>query len=88
MRIIAFIREAHSIRDIMKAQGIADFRAPSSYIVIRVSASSHPRLTAEKTASIKALSLSVLMPAPLTFRPLIVTSTQVIALCESPVPRY
>ena len=28
MRIIAFIQDAHSIKDIMKSQGIADFRAP------------------------------------------------------------
>ena len=28
MRIIAFIQDTHSIKDIMKAQGIADFRAP------------------------------------------------------------
>ena len=28
MRIIAFIQDEHSIRDIMKSQGIADFRAP------------------------------------------------------------
>jgi hypothetical protein len=27
MRIITFIQDGHSIRDIMKAQGIADFRA-------------------------------------------------------------
>jgi len=30
MRIIAFIPDTHSIRDIMKSQGIADFRAPPS----------------------------------------------------------
>ena len=29
MRIIAFIQDAHSIKDIMKAQGIPDFQAPS-----------------------------------------------------------
>ena len=28
MRIIAFIQDEHSIKDIMKSQGIADFRAP------------------------------------------------------------
>jgi hypothetical protein len=28
MRIIAFIQDEHSIKDIMKTQGIADFRAP------------------------------------------------------------
>ena len=28
MRIIAFIHDAHAIRDIMKAEGVADFRAP------------------------------------------------------------
>jgi hypothetical protein len=28
MRIIAFIQDAHSIKDIMKAQGILDFQAP------------------------------------------------------------
>ena len=28
MRIIAFIQEEHSIKDIMKAQGIPDFQAP------------------------------------------------------------
>ncbi len=28
MRIIAFIQDAHSIKDIMKSQGIADVRAP------------------------------------------------------------
>jgi hypothetical protein len=28
MRIIAFIQDAHSIKDIMKAQGIPDFQAP------------------------------------------------------------
>jgi hypothetical protein len=28
MRIIAFIQHEHSIKDIMKSQGIADFRAP------------------------------------------------------------
>ena len=28
MRIIAFIQDEHSIKEIMKAQGIADFRAP------------------------------------------------------------
>ena len=28
MRIIAFIQNAHSIKDIMKAQGIPDFQAP------------------------------------------------------------
>ncbi len=28
MRVIAFIQDEHSIKDIMKAQGIADFRAP------------------------------------------------------------
>jgi hypothetical protein len=27
MRIIAFIQDEHSIKDIMKSQGIADFRA-------------------------------------------------------------
>jgi len=30
MRIIAFIQDAHSIKDIMKAQGIPDFQAPPS----------------------------------------------------------
>jgi hypothetical protein len=29
MRIIAFIQDEHSIKDIMKAQGIPDFQAPS-----------------------------------------------------------
>jgi hypothetical protein len=28
MRIIAFIQDAHSIKDIMKAPGIPDFQAP------------------------------------------------------------
>jgi hypothetical protein len=28
MRIIAFIQDSHSIKDIMKAQGIPDFQAP------------------------------------------------------------
>jgi hypothetical protein len=28
MRIIAFFQGAHAIKDIMKSQGIADFRAP------------------------------------------------------------
>ena len=28
MRIIAFIQDKHSIKDIMKAQGIPDFQAP------------------------------------------------------------
>ena len=28
MRIIAFIQDQHSIKDIMKAQGIPDFQAP------------------------------------------------------------
>ena len=28
MRIIAFIQGEHSIKEIMKSQGIADFRAP------------------------------------------------------------
>jgi len=28
MRIIAFIQDEHSIKDIMKSQGIPDFRAP------------------------------------------------------------
>jgi hypothetical protein len=28
MRIIAFIQDAHSIKDIMNAQGIPDFQAP------------------------------------------------------------
>jgi hypothetical protein len=28
MRIIAFIQDEHSIKDIMKSQGITDFRAP------------------------------------------------------------
>ena len=28
MRIIAFTQDAHAISDIMRAQGIADFRAP------------------------------------------------------------
>jgi len=28
MRIIAFIQDEHSIKDIMKSQGIADFRSP------------------------------------------------------------
>ena len=28
MRIIAFIQDVYSIKDIMKSQGIADFRAP------------------------------------------------------------
>ena len=28
MRIIAFIQDEYSMKDIMKAQGIADFRAP------------------------------------------------------------
>ena len=28
MRIIAFIQDKHSIKDIMKAQGIPDFLAP------------------------------------------------------------
>ena len=28
MRIIAFIQDAHSIKDIMKARGIPDFQAP------------------------------------------------------------
>jgi hypothetical protein len=28
MGIIAFIQDAHSIKDIMKAQGIPDFQAP------------------------------------------------------------
>jgi len=30
MRIIAFIQDEHSIKEIMKSQGIADFRAPPS----------------------------------------------------------
>ena len=30
MRIIAFIQDTHSIKDIMKAQGIPDFHAPPS----------------------------------------------------------
>jgi hypothetical protein len=30
MRIIAFIQDEHSIKDIMKAQGIPDFQAPPS----------------------------------------------------------
>ena len=29
MRIIAFIQDKHSIKDIMKAQGIPDFQAPT-----------------------------------------------------------
>ena len=28
MRIIAFIQDKHTIKDIMKAQGIPDFQAP------------------------------------------------------------
>jgi hypothetical protein len=28
MRFIAFIQDAHSIKDIMKSQGIPDFQAP------------------------------------------------------------
>jgi hypothetical protein len=28
MRIIAFIQDVHSIKDIMKSQGIANFRTP------------------------------------------------------------
>jgi hypothetical protein len=28
MRIVAFIQNEHSIKDIMKAQGIPDFQAP------------------------------------------------------------
>ena len=28
MRIISFIQDEHSIKDIMKAQGIPDFQAP------------------------------------------------------------
>jgi hypothetical protein len=28
MRILAFIQDEHSIKDIMKAQGIPDFQAP------------------------------------------------------------
>ena len=28
MRIVAFIQNAHSIKDIMKSQGIPDFQAP------------------------------------------------------------
>ena len=28
MRIISFIQDTHSIKDIMKAQGIPDFQAP------------------------------------------------------------
>ena len=28
MRIIAFIQDSHSIKDIMKSQGIPDFQAP------------------------------------------------------------
>jgi hypothetical protein len=28
MRIISFIQDQHSIKDIMKAQGIPDFQAP------------------------------------------------------------
>ena len=28
MRIIAFIQDEHSIKDIMKSQGIPDFQAP------------------------------------------------------------
>ena len=28
MRILAFIQDAHSIKDIIKAQGIPDFQAP------------------------------------------------------------
>jgi hypothetical protein len=28
MRIVAFIRDEHSINDLKKSQGIADFRAP------------------------------------------------------------
>ena len=28
MRIIAFIQDAHSIKDIIKSQGIPDFQAP------------------------------------------------------------
>jgi len=28
MRIIAFIQDEHSIKDIMKAEGLPDFRAP------------------------------------------------------------
>lgn len=58
------------------------------YTAILLSDSVLPRLTADITASIKAHCLSVLIPTPLTFRPLIVTSTQVTALCESPVPLY
>jgi hypothetical protein len=30
MRIIAFIQDQHSIKDIMKAQGLPDFQAPPS----------------------------------------------------------
>ncbi len=28
MRIIAFIQDEHSIKDVMKAEGLPDFRAP------------------------------------------------------------
>jgi hypothetical protein len=31
MCIIAFIQDAHSIKDIMKAQGIPDFQAPPPF---------------------------------------------------------
>jgi hypothetical protein len=30
MRIIAFIQDAHSIKDMMKSRGIPDFQAPPS----------------------------------------------------------
>jgi len=30
MRIVGFIQDAHSIKDIMKSQGIPDFQAPPS----------------------------------------------------------
>jgi hypothetical protein len=30
MRVIAFIQDTHSIKDIMKTQGIPDFQAPPS----------------------------------------------------------
>jgi hypothetical protein len=30
MRIVAFIQDEHSIKEIMTSQGIADFRAPPS----------------------------------------------------------
>jgi hypothetical protein len=32
MRIIAFIQDEHSIKEIMTSQGIADFRAPPSML--------------------------------------------------------